>query len=104
MYALVVRFDIKPDSVREFDEVVEQMVPGITASEPGTLAYMSMRLDGQEAVRVFIEVYRDEEAFIAHEQQPHTRLFLEARERMLASVRVERLMRWSASFQGIGSC
>jgi quinol monooxygenase YgiN len=96
MYALVVRFEIKPDCVREFDELVEQMVPGITASEP----YMSMRLEGQESVRVFIEVYRDEEAFLAHEQQPHTRLFLEAREPMLASVRVERLSEVVGKFPG----
>jgi quinol monooxygenase YgiN len=100
MYALVVRFEIKPDCVREFDELVEQMVPCITASEPGTLAYMSMRLEGQESVRVFIEVYRDEEAFLAHEQQPHTRLFLEAREPMLASVRVERLSEVVGKFPG----
>ena len=91
MYALVVRFDVLPDRLTDFDRLVAETVDQITAHEPGTLTYVSTGVEGDDAARVFIEIYRDEEAFTSHEAQPHTQRFLIEREPMLASMRVERL-------------
>ena len=91
MYALVVRFQVRPDRVDEFDALVAETRREISAHEPGTLEYAVYAVDDDPDARVFVEVYADEAAFLAHEQQPHTRRFLKDREPLLASVRVERL-------------
>ncbi len=91
MFALVVRFQVRPDRLAEFDELVGRTLDGIAAHEAGTLTYLPMRVEGDDTARIFIELYADEAAFLAHEEQPHTRHFLDAREPMLMSVRVERL-------------
>ena len=91
MFALVVRFDVVPERVTEFDELVRITLASITALEPGTLQYLPTRVDGDPSARVFIEVYRDEEAFAAHEAQPHVQHFLREREPMILALRVERL-------------
>lgn len=91
MYALVVRFDVLPDRLKEFDRLVAATIDEITAHEPGTLTYVSTGVEGDDNARVFIEIYADEDAFAAHEAQVHTQRFLIERESMLASMRVERL-------------
>lgn len=91
MFALVVRFQVRPDQLEQFDELVVRTLEGIAAHEPGTLTYLPTRVEGDDTARIFLEVYADEDAFVAHEEQPHTRHFLAAREPMLLSVRVERL-------------
>lgn len=93
MYSLVVRFDVRPDRILEFDALVEATIAAIRAGEPGTSTYLSMRVDDDPCARVFLEVYDDESAFAAHEAQPHVQEFLRAREPMLSAVRVERLVR-----------
>jgi len=40
---------------------------------------------------LFYELYRDQAAFDAHEQQPHVRRFLAEREQHLEGVAVDRL-------------
>lgn len=91
MLALIVRFQVRPDRVDEFDTLVRLTLAGIAAHEPGTLTYLPTRVEGDEAARIFVEVYTDEAAFAAHEEQPHVRHFLSERASMLESVRVERL-------------
>ncbi len=91
MYALVVRFDVLADRLSEFDRLVSDTIDEVTAHEPGTLTYVSTGVEGDDTARVFIEIYADEAAFAAHENQPHTQRFLIERESMLASMRVERL-------------
>ena len=91
MYALVVRFDVLADRLSEFDRLVADTIDEVTAHEPETLTYVSTGVEGDDTARVFIEIYADEAAFAAHENQPHTQRFLIERESMLASMRVERL-------------
>ena len=40
---------------------------------------------------MFLEVYRDQDAFDRHGQQPHVRAFLNARRALVDSVTVDRL-------------
>jgi quinol monooxygenase YgiN len=90
-FGLVVRFTVKEGSEREFDELVAATVAEIERHEPGTLIYGVHTVEGEPRVRIFYELYRDHDAFLAHEDQPHTRHFLGQRERLLDGVEVDRL-------------
>jgi quinol monooxygenase YgiN len=48
-------------------------------------------VEGQPLQRIFYELYRDEDAFHAHEAAPHTRRYLAERGQYLASTEVDRL-------------
>jgi quinol monooxygenase YgiN len=84
MFALVVRFDLRPGSEAAFDALVRETVLKIESEEPSTFLYHCHRVDGDEGARVFYEVYRDRYAFDEHERQPHVRRFLNEREQYLA--------------------
>jgi quinol monooxygenase YgiN len=87
-FALTVRFTTRDaDAARQFDALVDRTLEGIRA-EPGTLVYVSHTPHEEPHVRVFYELYADEDAFRAHENQPHTRHFLKERETFLVSTEV----------------
>lgn len=88
MFALVVRFELKPEAVDAFDALAARTLTGIK-DEAGTLLYVTSRVTDAPFSRVFVEIYADEAAFAAHEQYPHTRRFLVDREAMIESYRVE---------------
>ncbi|MDQ2839133.1 MAG: antibiotic biosynthesis monooxygenase [Actinomycetota bacterium] len=85
MFALLVRFELLPDSHREFDELVRQTLAAIAAHEPGTSVYLSHRRADHPDERVFYECYADRDAFDAHEMSSHTRRFLAERGQYLAA-------------------
>ncbi|GIF37605.1 putative quinol monooxygenase [Actinoplanes xinjiangensis] len=88
-FGLVVRFTARDlDAVRGFDDLVRRTVTGIREREPGTLAYVVHSVPEEPLVRVFYELYADRDAFEAHEQQPHTKVFLEERHQYLAATEV----------------
>ncbi|MFI7148951.1 putative quinol monooxygenase [Nonomuraea sp. NPDC050022] len=90
MFGLMVRFTCKDDaSATAFDTLVGETIEAIRQHEPGTIVYASHRVDGQPLQRIFYELYRDRDAFDAHEQTEHTRHFLAARDELLASVEVD---------------
>ncbi|MDQ2755097.1 MAG: antibiotic biosynthesis monooxygenase [Actinomycetota bacterium] len=88
-FALVVRFTLEPGHEDSFDALVAETLDGIRSHEPGTLVYTSHRVDGEPAVRIFYELYRDRAAFEEHERQPHTRRFLAEREQHVAAIAVD---------------
>ena len=88
MFALVVRFELRPEAVDAFDDLVARTLTGIR-DEPGTLLYLTSRVAEAPLSRVFVEIYADADAFAAHERYPHTRRFLEEREPLIESYRVE---------------
>jgi quinol monooxygenase YgiN len=90
MFGLCVRFTcLDADSAAGFDRLVEETVPEIRKHEPGTLVYAVHKVEGKPLERIFYELYRDRAAFDAHEEQPHTKRFLAAREQYLASYAVD---------------
>ena len=92
MYGLSVRFTCKDEAAAEgFDKLVAETVPQIREHEAGTIVYAVHTVEGKPLERIFYELYRDRAAFEAHEEQPHTRRFLDARGRFLASSKVDRL-------------
>lgn len=90
MFSLVVRFDCTDDdAARQFDELIAELVPQIAANEPGTLLYVTNRVNDEPLARVFFETYRDDDAFQAHEQAEHVIRFHAARAPLMAGARVE---------------
>ena len=92
MFGLMVRFTCKDESAAAgFDALVAQTGEQIRAHEPGTLIYTVHRVEGRPLERIFYELYRDEDAFQAHEDQGYVKAFLAEREQYLASTEVDRL-------------
>lgn len=90
MFVLVVRFELRPETVDEFDLLVEQALTGIREEE-GTLMYLVSRVEDAPLSRVFVELYTDRAALDAHEREAHTRAFLGELQRLVASSRIEYL-------------
>jgi quinol monooxygenase YgiN len=76
MFGLMVRFTCKDESAAAaFDALVESTGELIRTNEPGTLIYAVHRVDGRPLERIFYELYRDADAFEAHESQDYVRAF-----------------------------
>jgi quinol monooxygenase YgiN len=88
-YGLLVRFRLRDGAAEAFDQLVADTVEQIAKHEPGTLVYTSHAVRDRPNERVFYELYQDEAAFVAHEEQPHTRHFLEQRGRHVESYDVD---------------
>jgi len=88
-FGLVVRFNLRPGHEAQFDALVSETLNGIRNQEPGTLVYATHTLTEAPGTRVFYELYRDREAFDAHEAQPHTRRFLAARDEHVETFAVD---------------
>jgi quinol monooxygenase YgiN len=87
-YALVVRFTTRDaDAAQRFDALVARTMEGIR-SEPGTLVYVSHVPVDEPLVRVFYELYANQDAFQAHEDQPHTKHMLKERAQYLTNTEV----------------
>lgn len=84
MFALVVRFDIRPGVEADFDRLVEATTARIRAEEPGTLLYLCHAVKDEPSARIFYELYRDDEAFQAHEVALHVKDFHARRKPMMA--------------------
>ncbi|SOD71873.1 quinol monooxygenase YgiN [Jatrophihabitans sp. GAS493] len=88
-FGLIVRHIVKAGHEPEFDRLAATAAARIRELEPGTLVYLSHAVAGEPRIRVFYELYRDEQAFAEHERQPHVRDFLTAREQHLDGIEVE---------------
>src|ERR1700730_6466611 len=84
MFALVVRFDLRPGSEADFDSLLAAATAKIRTDEPGTLLYLCHRVEGEPTSRIFYELYRDREALQAHEEQPHIKSFHAGRKQYMA--------------------
>lgn len=90
MFGLTVRFTCKDEeSAKRFDALVAETVAQIRDREPGTVVYAVHTVEDKPLQRIFYELYRDRDAFAAHESQPHTRRMLADREPYLAGVEVD---------------
>ncbi|AGZ41369.1 antibiotic biosynthesis monooxygenase [Actinoplanes friuliensis DSM 7358] len=86
----MVRFDCRDEAAAvRFDELTAVAVREITELEPGTLVYATSVVDGEPLARVFYEVYRDRDAFRAHEEADHVRRFHALKDPLLTGTRVE---------------
>lgn len=88
-YGLLVRFWLHDHVGACFDALVAQTVEQVRENEPGTLVYTSHIVRDRPNERILYELYRDEAAFLAHEQQPHVQRFLEEREQYVVAFTVD---------------
>lgn len=79
LFALLVRFSLRPGHENAFDALVAETLAAITTEEPDTIVYATHAQAAEPSVRVFYECYRSHDAFQAHEAAPHTRRFLSER-------------------------
>lgn len=84
MFALVVRFDLRLGAEADFDALVKSVAARIRSEEPGTLLYLCHVVHNEPTTRIFYELYQDQEAFQAHEVQPHVKDFHARRKPMMA--------------------
>jgi quinol monooxygenase YgiN len=84
VFGLVVRFDLKDGSGEVFDTLTSEAVALIKEAEPGTLVYACHAVEGDAEARIFYELYRDKDAFEAHERQEHVRRFHEKKAQYLS--------------------
>ena len=90
MFGLSVRFTCRDEaSAAAYDRLVSETAEGIREREPGTLVYAVHTVRDYPLQRVFYELYRDREAFEAHEAAPHTKRYLAERGQYLASTEVD---------------
>jgi quinol monooxygenase YgiN len=90
VFGLAVRFTCKDEeSAKGFDALVAETVPQIGQHEPDTIVYAVHTVEDKPLQRIFYELYRDRDAFQAHESQPHTRRMLAEREQYLSCVDVD---------------
>lgn len=84
MYSVFVRFEVKPDSLDEFDALAADVIAGVR-TEPGAIAYVNHTVHDSPTSRIFIETYTDQAAFDEHAVQPHTVSFLAAKDAVIDS-------------------
>jgi quinol monooxygenase YgiN len=88
-FGLVVRFTLRPGSETAFDTLTTETVTEVRQHEPGTVLYLCHEVAGAPSERIFYELYRDRDAFDAHEEQPHVRRFLAERDQHLTRTDVD---------------
>ncbi|HWS57323.1 MAG TPA: putative quinol monooxygenase [Actinotalea sp.] len=85
MICMLVRFRLLDEAAADrFDALTAGAVAEITAKEPGTLVYATHRSRDEPLSRVFYELYRDDEAFAAHERAAHVIEFHARKAELLA--------------------
>jgi quinol monooxygenase YgiN len=70
MFVVVVRFELREGHEAAFDQILQETIEHVGASEPRTLCYFVSRVDGDPSTRIFVELFGDKEAFKAHEKRP----------------------------------
>jgi quinol monooxygenase YgiN len=81
----IARYDLLDGVPAErFDQLTAEMVAQIATHEPGTLIYVTHRVNAEPLSRLFYEVYADEAAFQVHEQAQHVIDFHARKQPLLA--------------------
>lgn len=89
--AIAVRFDLRDEqALAEFDALVEQLLAGMAAEEPGTLTYAVHAVQGAPLARLFFETYTAS-GHADHERRPQTAAFLARVGELVSGTRVEHL-------------
>jgi quinol monooxygenase YgiN len=101
--ALLVRFTLRAGRAHDFDALLTRTIEQIHAKEPGTLIYVCHQVRRKPQERVLYELYRDLQAFEAHEQQGHIQAFLTEREDLVADTVVDRMTPIAAKTPGFAN-
>ncbi|MGP3690610.1 putative quinol monooxygenase [Streptomyces sp. IBSNAI002] len=90
MFSLIARFTLASEAAaRGFDALAVELASEVLRSEPGVLTYLCHAVADDPLVRVFYEVYRDREAFEAHQATVHAKRFFAAYEQYASHLHVD---------------
>lgn len=95
-FVLLVEFEVKPESLAEFLELVDANARASVANEPGCFQFDVMQTMDDPHRVVLYEVYASEEAFREHMAMPHTQAFLGAAKQLAGPPKPLRMVRKSA--------
>ena len=89
-FVLVVEFEVKPENLDRFHELIAENARKSVANEPGCRQFDVMRVQDQPNRIVLYEVYDDLAAFEAHGKMPHVAAFFAEARPMIASQKATR--------------
>jgi len=92
-FVLIVEFQVKPESLARFDELIAVNAKASVASEPGCRQFDVLRALDDPCRVVLYEVYDSEGAFNTHLEQTHTKAFLGQAKELVAKQTVLKLER-----------
>ena len=75
-FVLIVEFQVKPESLAKFNELIAVNAKASVAGEPGCRQFDVLRALDDPSRVVLYEVYDSEDAFKTHLEQAHTKTFL----------------------------
>jgi (4S)-4-hydroxy-5-phosphonooxypentane-2,3-dione isomerase len=75
-FVLIVDFQVKPEHLERFNQLIEVNARSSVANEPGCLQFDVLRNREDSRNVVLYEVYESEDAFKSHLGMAHTRTFL----------------------------
>jgi len=96
-FALIVKFDIKPDKIVEFRMLIDENARASVRDEPGCRQFDVLQADDNPARIVLYEVYDDVAAFDGHRTMPHVGKFFGAAKELIVKQTAHRLTRVAAN-------
>jgi autoinducer 2-degrading protein len=78
MLGLFVKVRIKPEKREQFLKAIEEDALGSERDEPGCQRFNVLQDKEDENLYYFYEVYKDDEAFAAHQTMPHYAVWRQA--------------------------
>jgi quinol monooxygenase YgiN len=92
-FALIVEFEVKPEHLQRFNELLAVNARASVEKEPGCYQFDVLHQAKEPTRVVLYEIYHDEAAFEAHRACEHTRTFLAAAKELIVSQTPRRLLR-----------
>ena len=94
-YVLIVTFQVKPEHLERFNQMIDVNARASVREEPGCRQFDVMRGNDDPCMVVLYEVYDNEDAFKTHATMNHTQTFLGAAKEMItgrSTMRLERML------------
>ena len=94
-FGLIVEFEIKPENIGKFMELINENARLSVKDEPGCLQFDVLQAKDNPNKVVLYEIYENDAAFDAHVKMPHVGKFFGAAKEMIAKQTAHRLKRVS---------
>ena len=92
-FVLMVSFQVKPEHLGRFNQMIEVNARASVREEPGCLQFDVLHASDDPCKVTLYEVYESEEAFKLHTRMAHTQTFLGAAKEMVSGQTMSRLTR-----------
>ena len=95
-FGLVVEFEIKPEAMERFMELIHENARRSVSDEPGCRQFDVLRVRETANKVMLYEIYDDDAAFAAHIKMPHVATFFAAAKELIVKQVAFRLDRTAA--------